>query len=108
MKQSDKCATNAKWFMTWGLAMTILANVVTNEKIALIVLICALFEYVMVGVEMWCAQRHKVIEAHEEKEIRKRIKTLINEINETNKMFEEEMRKKKKSGKGRDNKKEQD
>lgn len=108
MKRSDKCVTSAKWFITWGMAMTILANVVANEKVGLFVIICALLEFLMACVEMWCAQRYKVIEAHEEKEIRKRIKTLINEINETNKMFEEEMHKKKKSSKGRGSKKEQD
>lgn len=95
MKPSERNVMNAKWYCTNGLILTVLANIIEPRWLSLIVFASAVVQYVWVLVEINNARRNACIEEHERKEMHKRIKKLLNEIDDLNDEFKKEMKKKK-------------
>lgn len=99
MKASDRAITNAKWYCTNGMILTVLSNVVENQSISLFTAICALLQFLMVAFEIGNYKRFKAIEEYENKEFKKRINKLVEEIEGVNSEFDKIINKSKNSKK---------
>lgn len=91
MNPSDRAISTAKWYCTNGMIMTVLANVVKNQHVMLIVVICALLQFGMCAFEIAIARRYQRIEKVEREEARKRVKKLLKDLDDVTNEFEKKL-----------------